>query len=319
MNSGKSNPIEVVNEETRKSSRHGVLYGLAAYTAWGSFPLFFKALHGAMPLEIVAHRIFWAAVYLMILSLLTRQIGVIRKTVKDRICLLTLCGSTLLIATNWLTFLYAIQADQVLQSSLGYFMTPLVSVLLGCLVLRERLNRLQTVSVLLALAGVLNLSLQHGTVPWISLILAGTFGLYGLLRKMARVDAMAGLTIETALLAPVALGYIGYLASQQQSAFLAGSLRLDLLLPLSGVVTATPLLAFVGAARRLRMITIGFLQYITPSLHFVLAVFLYRETFTAAHLASFLCIWSALVCYSLDALLARRHRPAAPELDAAAS
>ncbi|HKL25251.1 MAG TPA: EamA family transporter, partial [Desulfuromonadales bacterium] len=131
MNSGKSNPIEVVNEETRKSSRHGVLYGLAAYTAWGSFPLFFKALHGAMPLEIVAHRIFWAAVYLMILSLLTRQIGVIRKTVKDRICLLTLCGSTLLIATNWLTFLYAIQADQVLQSSLGYFMTPLVSVLLG--------------------------------------------------------------------------------------------------------------------------------------------------------------------------------------------
>lgn len=310
MNPGESQPTELAAEQSRQSSRHGVLYGLAAYTAWGSFPLFFKALHGATPLEIVAHRIFWAAVYLMILSLLTRQIGIIRKTVKDRICLLTLCGSTLLIATNWLTFLYAIQADQVLQSSLGYFMTPLVSVLLGCLVLRERLNRLQTISVLLALAGVVNLSLQHGTIPWISLILAGTFGLYGLLRKMARVDAMAGLTIETALLAPVALGYLCFLAGQQQNTFLAGSPRLDLLLPLSGIVTATPLLAFVGAARRLRMITIGFLQYITPSLHFILAVFLYRETFTGAHLASFLCIWTALMCYSLDALADRQRRRA---------
>lgn len=288
------------NDEAR--TRQGVLLGLTAYTAWGSFPIFFKALHGATPLEIVAHRIFWSMVFLAVLVLLRRQLHTLKQTLKDRACLLTLCGSTLLIAGNWLTFLYAIQRGEVLQSSLGYFITPLISVLLGFLFLRERLNRLQTASVALAFLGVLNLTLHHGSFPWIAMILASTFGLYGLLRKLATVDAMVGLTVETLLLAPVALGYILWLNAAGTGTFLEGSLRLDLLLPLSGVVTATPLIAFVGAARRLRMATIGFLQYITPSLHFLLAVLLYREPFSHGHLVSFLFIWSALGLYSLNAI-----------------
>ncbi len=291
-------------EESR--TRQGILFGLVAYTVWGSFPVFFKALHGAAPLEIVAHRIFWSMVFLAVLVLLRRQLHAVKQTLRDRACLLTLCGSTLLIAANWLTFLYAIQRGEVLQSSLAYFITPLISVLLGFLFLRERLNRLQTASVALAFMGVLNLSFHHGSFPWLSMIMASTFGLYGLLRKLARVDAMVGLTVETLLLAPLALLYILVLKTQGSSVFLEGSLRLDLLLPLSGVVTAAPLLAFVGAARRLRMATIGFLQYITPSLHFMLAVWLYREPFSHGHLVSFLFIWSALGLYSVNAVRAAK-------------
>ena len=284
------------------SSRTGVLLGLTAYLIWGSFPVFFKALEGAAPLEIVCHRIFWSLVFLFILVACRRQLGKVVTTLKNRQVLLTLCGSTLLIATNWLVFIYAVQHDEVLQSSLGYFITPLLSILLGFVFLRERLNRWQMFSVLLALIGVLNLTFQHGQVPWIALILAASFGLYGLLRKVAQVEAMIGLTVETLLLAPFALSYIVYLTTQQDSSFLAGTLRLDLLLPLSGVVTAIPLLLFVAAARRLQLATIGFLQYLTPSLHFILAVGLYNEPFSRGHLISFLFIWTGLAIYSGNTL-----------------
>jgi chloramphenicol-sensitive protein RarD len=294
-------------ESAAEKKRQGVLFGLAAYSIWGSFPVFFKALHGAAPLEIVCHRIFWSVVLLLILLGSRRQLGSILVTLRDRSTLLTLCGSTLLIATNWLVFIYAIQRGEVLQSSLGYFITPLISVLLGLLFLRERLTRWQQFSVLLALLGVLNLAFYHGQFPWIALVLAASFGLYGLLRKMAKVEALVGLTVETLLLAPFALCYLLYLDNLQQGHFLADSLRLNLLLPMSGVVTAIPLLLFVGAARRLQLATIGFLQYITPSLHFVLAVVLYREPFTAGHLVSFLFIWTGLAIYSADALWKNRR------------
>ncbi len=284
------------------SARQGLFFGLAAYTVWGFFPVYFKALAGAAPLEIVAHRIAWSVAFLLVVVGARRQYGAILSTLRDRPVLLTLCGSTLLIAGNWLVFLIALERGEVLQSSLGYFITPLVSVLLGTLFLRETLNRWQRGSVALAALGVLTLSLSRGEIPWIALALACTFGLYGLLRKIARVDALVGLTLETLLLAPLAVGYLVLLGHHHQGAFLAGSLRLDLLLPLAGVVTAVPLLLFVGAARRLRLTSIGFLQYITPSLHFVLAVGLFGETFSRAHLLSFLCIWCGLGLYSADAL-----------------
>lgn len=273
-------------------------FGLAAYLIWGSFPVFFKALQGAAPLEIVCHRIFWSVVFLFILVAARRQLGQVIATLHQRQTLITLCGSTLLIATNWLVFIYAVQHGEVLQSSLGYFITPLLSILLGFIFLRERLDRWQLFSVLLALTGVLNLTFHHGRFPWIAIILATSFGFYGLLRKIAKVEAMIGLTVETLLLGPFALGYIILLTTQQQSSFLAGNFRLDLLLPLSGIVTAIPLLFFVAAARRLRLATIGFLQYITPSMHFLLAVGLYRETFSQGHLVSFLFIWAGLGIYS---------------------
>ncbi|NOR50568.1 MAG: EamA family transporter RarD [Desulfuromonadales bacterium] len=284
------------------SARLGVIYGLAAYFIWGFFPVFFKALEGASPLEIVSHRIFWSVVFLFVLVTLRRQLREIRNTLHNRFTLLILCGSTLLIATNWLVFIYAVQQGEVLQSSLGYFITPLISVLLGFVFLRERLNRWQVFSVLLALIGVLNLGFHHSQFPWIALILATTFGLYGLLRKVVQVEAMIGLTVETLLLAPIAFSYLVYLAMQQESSFLVGTMQLNLLLPLSGVVTAVPLLLFVAAARRLRLATTGFLQYITPSLHFILAVWLYNEPFSQGHLISFLFIWAGLGIYSSDAL-----------------
>lgn len=288
--------------DAQSNARHGVFFGLSAYLIWGSFPVFFKALQGAAPLEIVSHRIFWSVVFLLIVVAIRRQLGQVVFTLRSRLTLLTLCASTLLIATNWLVFIYAVQHGEVLQSSLGYFITPLLSVLLGFVFLRERLSRWQLCSVLFALLGVLNLTFHHGQFPWISLTLATSFGLYGLLRKVARVEAMVGLTVETLLLAPIALGYLIYLSTQQESAFLVGTLRLDLLLPLSGIVTAVPLLLFVGAARRLQLASIGFLQYITPSLHFILAVGLYNEPFSRGHLLSFIFIWTGLGIYSSDAL-----------------
>jgi chloramphenicol-sensitive protein RarD len=286
----------------RRRARQGLTLGLLAYISWGSFPAFFKLLNAATPLEVVSHRIFWSAAFLLLLVGMSHRLGPLWRVLRDRGTLLTLGGSTLLIAANWSVFILAVQRGQVLQSSLGYFMTPLISVLLGFLFLREKLTLWQRISVGLAALGVLNLALQHGSIPWIALVLATTFGLYGLLRKLARVDALLGLTIETLLLTPFALGYLIYLQFTGQGVFLAGSPDLNLLLPLAGVVTALPLLGFIGAARRLRLATIGFLQYITPSLHFFLAVGLYNETFSRSHLISFLCIWAALAVYTADAL-----------------
>ena len=290
-------------DQTTNIARRGVLLGITAYMIWGSFPVFFKALQGAPPLEIVCHRIIWSATFLLVLVSARQQLPRLWHAVLDRSTLLTLCGSTLLIATNWLVFLYAIQRGEVLQSSLGYFMTPLISVLLGFVFLRERLTFWQSTSVFFAFVGVLNLTFYQGQFPWIALTLALSFSLYGLLRKLAKVEAMIGLTVETLLLAPVSLVYLAYLSYQHQGAFLSGSPQLDLLLPMSGVVTAIPLLLFVGAARRLRLSTIGFLQYITPSMHFVLAVGLYGEAFSRSHLFSFVFIWVGLGIYSIDAIL----------------
>ncbi len=305
-----SPPAGMTSPAERNRTGQGVLFGLAAYGLWGSFPLFFKTLVAVPPLEILCHRISWAALFLFLLVCGRRQLGAFLAALRDRKVLLTLCASTLLIATNWLTFLYAIARGEVLMSSLGYFMTPLVSTFLGCLILRERLTRWQQVSVAFALVGVLNLTFSLQRLPWIALVLAGSFGLYGLLRKLARVEAMVGQSLETMLLAPFSLVYLLLLAQDGQGHFLTHSSSHNLLLPLSGVVTAIPLLFFVGAARRLRLTTIGFLQYITPSLHFLLAVGLYGEAFTTPHLVSFLSIWVALGLYSMDAIWSNRPQRA---------
>lgn len=288
---------------TLDTSRQGVIYGIIAYTIWGSFPVFFKALSEATPLEIVSHRIFWSMIFLLLLLGGKRRLGLLRKPLRDPTIVLTLCGSTLLIATNWLTFLIAIQRGEILQSSLAYFITPLISMMFGFLFLAERLNRWQTLSVALAIVGVLNLAIRHGQIPWFALIMGFTFAFYGLLRKLAKVDVLPGLTLETGLLAPLSLGYIVYLGMTGQGHFAAESTRLDLLLPISGVATAIPLLLFVAATRRLQLMTIGFLQYITPSLHFFCAIALYHEPFSRSQLISFLFIWAGLAIYSINTCL----------------
>ena len=297
--------------------RRGVLCGLTAYLVWGFFPLFFKTVAHVHPLEVVAHRIVWSMLFLALLVTVTGRWGEIGSALRVAKTFSTLCVTTVLIAANWLVFIYAIGRGEVLQSSLGYFITPLVNVFLGFALLGERLHRWQTVSLVLAVAGVVLPAARYGQVPWIALVLAVTFGLYGLLRKTVAVDSLVGLSIETFLAGPVALLFLVKLGFAGQGAFLAGSLHDNLILPLTGVVTAVPLLLFTAAARRLRLVTMGFLQYITPSLHFLLAVWVYGERFTAAHLVSFLCIWTGLALYSWSAFtMARRvTAPGAAEVE----
>jgi chloramphenicol-sensitive protein RarD len=285
-----------------------VAYGLAAYLCWGFFPLYFKQLAHVPPLEILAHRSAWALATLAVLLAGSGGWGLVRAALHDRRQLLILSVTTVLIATNWLVFLYAVATDQVLQSSLGYFINPLVSVLLGYLFMRERLGRLAMASIVMATVGVLVMAVHHGRLPWIALILAVTFGLYGLLRKMAAVEALTGLAVETLLLFPVAAGYLCYLGVMGRGAFPSLSLHDDLFLPLAGVITAIPLLWFAAAARRLRLATIGFMQYLTPTLHFLLAVLLFGEPFSRSELVSFTCIWTGLGLYSWHAARSWRLR-----------
>ena len=294
----------------------GLLYGVCAYLIWGCFPVYFKAFGSIPALQIVSHRIVWSVVFLMLLSLRPGRWNAVRTALSDRRSLLILLSTAVLIATNWLVFIIAVGHGEVLQSSLGYFITPFVSVLLGLVFLKEQLRRLQLVALLLAATGVITLTIRYGSIPWTALILAVTFGSYGLLRKVVKTDALAGLTVETIVLGPFACAFLLLADWRGEGAFLAGGTGVDLLLMSAGVVTAVPLLLFAAAARRLRLATIGFLQYITPTMHFLLAVLVYGEPFSPAHLASFLCIWAGLICYSWDAwraLSAQRQQTGIPE------
>jgi len=279
----------------------GLWYGILAYLIWGFFPVYFKALAGVPPLQVVCHRIVWSVLFLWLIIVWRGRCGTIRNALQDRRAVTLLAVSALLIATNWLVFIIAVGHAQVIQSSLGYFITPFVSVLLGFLFFQERLRRMQLVSLLLAELGVLLLTIQYGRIPWAALVLALTFGSYGLFRKIVTVDSLTGLTVETLLLGPAALGYLIFTSWQGTGAMPAQGPQTVTLLVLAGVATAVPLLLFASAARLLPLATIGFLQYITPTLHFLLAVLLYKEPFTRAHLFSFLFIWSGLCCYSYDA------------------
>jgi chloramphenicol-sensitive protein RarD len=231
---------------------------------------------------------------------------------KDRRTLLTLAGSTTLIALNWLTFIWAVASGQLLQASLGYYINPLVNVLLGFVFLSERLRPWQWASFALAATGVAFLAVSYGGFPWVALVLAFSFAFYGLLRKVARLDSLSGLTMETMLLFPVMLGYWCRLLARGDSAMTTGPLHVQVLLPLGGVITAVPLLWFAGAARRLRLSTIGFMQYIAPTFQFLLAVVAFGEPFTRAHAISFALIWVALSIYTTDTLRASRSRRTAP-------
>ena len=289
-------------EQKAAGDRTGVVYGLAAYLVWGFFPLYFKALAGVTPLEVLSHRIVWSVLSLALLITVLRRWSGVRQAFAAPRTLSTLSATTLLIAVNWLVFIYAVGAGKVLESSLGYFINPLVSALLGVLFLGEKLSRNQKASFLLAAAGVILLTIQHGELPWIALTLAFSFGLYGLLRKQAPVDAIAGLTVETLLLFPLAAAYLGWLVYAGRSAFVVAPPRLTLLLTCSGILTSTPLIWFAAATKHLRLVTIGLMQYLVPTLHFILAVFVFGEAFTATHLLSFALIWAGLILYTVDAV-----------------
>ncbi|HEX8643084.1 MAG TPA: EamA family transporter RarD [Allosphingosinicella sp.] len=288
--------------DEHKTRRAGLLLGLGAYVLWGVLPIYFKAIDHVGAVEIVAHRILWSLLFLAILATAWRKWPGIRAALASRRVVATLVLTSILIGANWLIWIYAVVSGHVLEGSLGYYLNPLVNVLFGVFLLKEKLTRAQVFAVFLAAVGVAILAAGASGAIWISLSLAFSFATYGFLRKVATVDSIEGLTIETALLTPLALGWILLLQHRGESAFLAGHLPTDVLLFLGGTITAVPLLLFTAAARRLPYSTLGFLQYIAPSLQFALAVLVYGERFTIAHAICFAAIWTALAIFAFEAV-----------------
>ena len=282
--------------------RVGVATGLGAYLLWGVFPLYFPLLEPAGGLEIVAHRVAWSLLFIALLLSVRRGWSQVRSTVADRRALLVLAAAAVLIAVNWLVYVYAVNSGHVVEASLGYFINPLVSVLLGVVVFRERLRRLQWVAVAIAVVAVLVLTVDYGHPPWISLALATSFGLYGLMKKLVRVEAAPGLFVETAVVFLPALLVIGLLESDGEAAFAHAGVGHALLLVSSGLATAVPLLLFAAATRRVPLSTVGLLQYVTPLIQLSIGVFVYDEPMPPARLAGFAIVWLALTVFTVDSL-----------------
>jgi len=286
----------------------GAVYAALAYLAWGLFPLYFKQIAQVPALEVILHRTLWSMVFLLAVLLVLRRWAWLGPVLRSPKLLARFGLSALLLSCNWLVYVWAVQQGQVLDASLGYFINPLVNVALGFIVLKERPRRLQWLAVSLAAIGVLWLGLQTGHIPWVALALALSFGFYGLMRKMASLGALEGLALETMLLAPLAAVALGALSWQGQGALVQGKPSTIAWLLFAGPLTAVPLLLFAAGARRIQMTTLGLLQYISPSLQFMLGVWLYHEPMSTSRLLGFAFIWAALLTYSLDSVWQSRLR-----------
>jgi chloramphenicol-sensitive protein RarD len=291
-------------------TRGGFLAALAAFLIWGFVPLYFKLLGPVGPLEIVAQRVIWTVVLLTPLVVVMGKAATARAIFADWRGLGVYGLTTTLISVNWLVFVWAVLNGYVLESSLGYYINPLVNVALGVIFLAERLSRRQGVAIAIASAGVIQQVLAYGQVPWVALTLAFSFGFYALVRKKARIDPVVGLLVETALLAPFALAAILWEEAAGTADFIHAGAGLTFLLIGSGAVTSLPLLLFMEGARTLRLATLGLMQYISPSMHFAFALLLFDEAFTTGHLVMFACIWVGLVIFSWDAVAAWRQATA---------
>jgi len=285
------------SQPSQSSASAGSLYALLAYGAWGLLPIYWKFFQQSSPVEVLSHRMIWSLVFLGGILLVQQRQAEVRALLKSPQNLRLLLVTALLLTGNWGLYIYGVNSDRVVETSLGYFINPLVSVLLGFLFLRERLHRGQQAAVLLAAIGGGYFVWQLGAVPWIALGLAFTFAFYGLLRKIVVVAPMVGLAIETLLITPVALTLVVYWQASGVGHF-GETLPLSLLFIGAGVMTSLPLLWFNNAAKRLRLSTLGFFQYLAPSLQLMLGVFLYGEPFTPTHAVTFGCIWLALLVYS---------------------
>lgn len=286
--------------------RAGVLMGLAAYTLWGAFPLYFPLLQPAGGVEIVAHRITWSLLFVALLLTVLRRWGAVRRAVVDRRTMLVLAVAAVLITANWLTFVIAVNSGHVVETSLGYFVNPLVSVLFGVLVFRERLRRLQWVAVGIAALAVVVLTVDNGRPPWIAVLLAGTFATYGLMKKLVQVEAAPGLFLETVVLVVPAVVTIGVLQARGSGSLGEAGAGHVLLLLSSGVATAIPLLLFAASTSRVPLSTVGLLQYVTPLLQLAIGVFVNHEPMPPARLAGFVVVWVALAVFTVDGLRAAR-------------
>jgi chloramphenicol-sensitive protein RarD len=298
---------QAVRERPERNPRAGLVYGLSAYAIWGFIPLYFRALSDVPPLLVLYHRIVWSALFMALVVSARAEWRSIWPALQSPRNILLLSAGALLIALNWLLFIYSVATRQLLQASLGYFINPLLSVALGMIFLRERLRGWQWLAVFIAGGAVLNLALRGAGAPWLALSLAGSFGFYGLVRKAVDINSLHGLMIESALLFPLAAIL---LSTWHSSPLSPGTLGI---LSLSGVITAVPLLCFGAALRRLQLSTLGFLQYVGPTLQFLVAVCIFHESLDRAKLGSFALCWLAIAVYVADSLLNHHPQPVADE------
>jgi len=287
----------------QKTTLSGLGAASTAYLIWGLSPIYWKSLAVVPAFEILMHRMIWSFVFLLPLIFFTGRRTAFWKVARSPRVMLILLATTLLVGFNWFLFIWAINSNHILQTSLGYYITPLVNVLLGMIFLRERLRRVQMIALLLAAFAVGLMTVRYGYFPWVSLALAFSFAFYGLIRKIAPVGALEGLTIETMVLSVPAVGYLVYIDTVGRGAFLRISTGMDVLLIGAALVTALPLLLFTVGARRLNLSTIGFLQYIAPSCTFLLAILAYGEPLVPGQLLTFILIWTALILYSADSVV----------------
>ncbi|MCF6455056.1 EamA family transporter RarD [Vibrio sp. MMG022] len=288
--------------EEQQRSRQGILLAVGAYTMWGIAPIYFKSIAEVSPLEILSHRVIWSFFLLAALLHFGRHWRSVRDIIKNKTKMMFLVSTAILVGANWLIFIWAVNSNHMLDASLGYYINPLINVLLGMVFLGERLRKLQWFAVVLAACGVLVQLIVFGSVPVVAIALAMSFGFYGLLRKKVSVEAQTGLFIETLVMLPAAAIYLLFIASSPTSNMLDNPMQLNTLLIAAGVITTLPLLCFTGAATRLKLSTLGFFQYIGPSLMFLLAVLIYGEPFTSDKAITFAFIWGALVVFSFDGL-----------------
>lgn len=288
----------------RSEYQVGVISAAWSYLIWGLLPIYWKLVDVVSSEEILANRVVWSFVFMIVLLALTKKISRLKDTLQqlwtNKMQLIALILASLLISCNWFVYIWAVNSDHMIEASLGYYINPLVSVLLGLIILKEKLNIPQIVSLVLATIGVLVLTLNYGSFPWISITLAVSFGLYGLAKKMIKLDSAIGLTLETMIVTPLGVIYMIYLFVQGNSSFFAISPTIDLLLIGAGAATATPLLFFAIGAQKIPLSTLGFLQYIAPTISLILGVFVYGEHFSKSHLLAFVFIWSALTIYSVS-------------------
>ncbi|QOR67766.1 EamA family transporter RarD [Cytobacillus suaedae] len=284
--------------------RVGVLYTAGAYILWGFLPLYWKLLDHVPSAEILAHRILWSFIFVVMILAVSKKgklfITECKNVFTTKKALFGVTASAVLISCNWFVYIWAVNHDHIIEASLGYYINPLVSVLLATIVLKEKLNYWQVIAFILAGIGVLILAIQYGQFPWVALTLAISFGLYGLTKKLTKLGPLVGLTFETMIVVPVAIGYLFFLESDGMATFFSTSISIKLLLIGAGIATAMPLLWFANGAKRIPLSMIGILQYIAPSISLFLGVFLFHEHFTIVHMVTFSLIWTALLIYSLS-------------------
>jgi chloramphenicol-sensitive protein RarD len=293
--------------------RTGILSAALAFLCWGLFPIYFHAISEVPPLQILAHRMLWSLAFLLIVLAVRRQWKWLRQVRQPRV-LASFIASAFLLSANWLVYIWSVNNGHVIEASLGYFINPLVNIMFGYLLLKERLRPVQWAAIALAACGVAWLGWQAGTVPWIALFLACTFGGYGLLRKTAALGALEGLSFETMVLFPLAAAYVGWLTLHGDNAFLnTASDSTRWLLVASGPITAIPLLLFASGARQIPLSVLGLLQYLSPTIQFLLGVWLFHEAFSADRLVGFALIWAALALYGGEGLLNRGQNTVLPK------